>query len=225
MTYLTDSRQREEQYIQSILFYLRSPGLAAIIVCDNSGFDYSENASLRDAVSTSGKEVEFLHFSAPDEGIREKGKGYGEGLLMAYVLRESKLLQRSADSFFKVTGRLTVLNLDTIAQKVRPGETYFDAVGLNPFKNRKKVDTRFYYCNKTVFEAVLMNAFGAVDDLQGCYLEHVYYRALKEHGIGFRRFVPPPVFDGISGSTGLPYSTGAFKRLIKKILRYLSFWR
>ncbi len=150
MTVLTDPLVRERQYVDSILYYLRSPVLSAIIVCDNSGFDFSTNAKLVEVAAESGKRTEFLYFISDKDRIAERGKGYGEGEILAHVFRESRLLADAEASFFKVTGRLLVLNLDTIARKVRSGETYFQRVGLNPFVNQKKVDTRFYYCNKKI---------------------------------------------------------------------------
>jgi hypothetical protein len=222
MTVLTDPLVRERQYVDSILYYLRSPALSAIIVCDNSGFDFSTNGDLVEAVAGSGKRIEFLYFMSDKDRIAERGKGYGEGEILAHVFRESRLLEESGASFFKVTGRLFVLNLDTIARKVRSGKTYFQRVGLNPFVNQKKVDTRFYYCNKKLFEACLMPVFTAVNDREGHYLEHAYYGVLKMQGIRYSGFGIPPLFRGVSGSTGESYSLGPAKRIAEKILNYLS---
>jgi hypothetical protein len=222
MTVLSDPAIRERQYVDSILYYLRSPYLAAVIVCDNSGFDFSGNDRLKAALSESTKRAEFLRFTAETRDIVMKGKGYGEGQILAHVFRESRLLRDSGSSVFKVTGRLLVLNFDTIAQKVKPGKTYFQRVGRNPFVNLKKVDTRFYYCNKEIFEDWLMTAFHAVNDREGHYLEHAYYQILKEQHISYSGFGIPPLFSGISGSTGLSYSIGPVKRVAEKLINYLS---
>jgi hypothetical protein len=222
MTVLTDPAIREQQYVDSILYYLRSPYMGAVIVCDNSGFDFSLNRRLTEALAASGKRAEFLHFRAETDKIEEKGKGYGEGQILAHVFRESRLLRDSESSVFKVTGRLLVLNFDTIAQKVKPDKTYFQRVGRNPFVNLKKVDTRFYYCNKEIFEAWLMTAFRSVNDREGHYLEHTYYQVLKERHIRYSGFGIPPLFSGVSGSTGLSYAIGPVKRVAEKLINYLS---
>jgi hypothetical protein len=222
MTVLTDPMEREQQYVESVLYYLRSPYLGAIIVCDNSGFDFSFNPQLMDAVAASGKQCECLAFVADEEKIMQKGKGYGEGLILEYVFRTSRLLDGSGPSILKVTGRLLVLNFDAIVRKVGDGKTYFQPVGINPFMNRKKVDTRFYYVNKDLFRTWLIDAYKEVDDKAGRYLEHAYYKVLRERSIPYSAFGIPPLFKGISGSTGLSYSIGPVKRILEKILSYLS---
>src|SRR5579864_4618510 len=110
MTILVDPAVREQQYLDSILYYLKSPHLAAIVVCDNSGFDFSADSRLTEAAAQSGKQIEFLRFSGDKKEIAAKGKGYGEGQMMAYIFAESRLLKEAGASFFKVTGRLLVLN-------------------------------------------------------------------------------------------------------------------
>jgi hypothetical protein len=222
MTVLTDPQERQQQYVESILFYLNSPMLGAIIVCDNSGVDFSAEQRLTRAVAASGKSCEFLAFVADKQLIRQKGKGYGEGLMMEYVFGNSRLLQEAGPSVLKVTGRLCVLNFDSIVSRIGTGKTYFHRVGLNPFQNRKKVDTRFYCVNRETFSTRLMNAYKTVDDKAGRYLEHAYYEALRTGSVPYSGFGIPPLFTGISGSTGQSYSIGPVKQVIGKLLNYLS---
>lgn len=221
MTVLTDPRERERQCVDSILYYLRSPYLGSVIVCDNSGFDFSSDQRLRDAAAAAEKECEFLAFAADSAPIIAKGKGYGEGLMMEYVFRNSRLLERSGPSVFKVTGRLFVLNFDNLARRVGAGKTYFHPVGRNPFVNLRKVDTRFYYVNRAVFSGSLLGAYKKVDDKAGYYLEHAYYEALRAGSVPYSGFGDPPLFSGISGSTGLSYAIGPVKRVLERILNYL----
>ena len=47
LTALTDPGVREGQYVDSILFYIRSKAIRNIVVCDNSGFNYASNVKLR----------------------------------------------------------------------------------------------------------------------------------------------------------------------------------
>lgn len=222
MTVLTDPLEREWQYIESFLYYLKSSYLDKLIICDNSGFDYSANRQLMEAIRASGKHVEFLRFVADKEKIREKGKGYGEGLMMEHVFRTSRLLESSAASVLKVTGRLIVLNFDRIARRVKPGKTYFQRAGRNPLVNERRVDTRFYYINKEVFRSRLLETYKNVDDKNGRYLEHTYYRVLKDQRVSYSGFGIPPLFSGISGSTGLSYSIGPVKQLWDKLFNYLA---
>lgn len=221
LTILVDPAVREQQYIDSILYYLKSPYLAAIVVCDNSGFDFSANSWLMEAATRSGKQIEVLCYEGEKKQIAAKGKGYGEGQMMAHIFNESRLIKSAGPSFFKVTGRLLVLNFDAIAQRVRPGKTYFQRVGRNPFVNVEKVDTRFYYCNTELFGSCLVDAYKVVNDNEGRYLEHAYYRALRSGQTTYGGFGVPPLFAGISGSTGLSYSIGPIKRIAEVIINYL----
>lgn len=222
MTVLTDPSTRIRQCVDSILYYLRSPWLGALIVCDNSGFDFMATEGLSAAVAASGKRTEFLRFSGDRDKIVEKGKGFGEGQMLEYILRESLLLKEVTGSFFKVTGRLVVENFDTIAGRVKPGKTYFQGVGRNPFVRERKVDTRFYYCNRALFENTLLSTYRQVDDRNGRYLEHEYYRSLRENRTVYSGFGIPPLFSGISGSTGLSYSIGRFKRIYDRWLNFVT---
>ena len=132
LTVVMDAGLREQQYTDSILFYIGSAAIKKIVVCDNSGFDYSKVERLSAGAKQHGKEIEFLSFQGDKDKIKQQGKGYGEGEIMAYTLKNSRLLGEGSD-FFKVTGRVIVLNIDRIASKVVPGEACFQKVTMNPF--------------------------------------------------------------------------------------------
>jgi len=219
LTVLTDPDLREKQYVDSILFYIGSAVIKKIVVCDNSGFDYSRIERLSALAKQHGKEIEFLSFQGDKDKIKLKGKGYGEGEIMEYTLRNSRLLGRVED-FFKVTGRVIVPNIDRIASKVVPGEVCFQRVTMNPFGtlHKCKVDTRLYFCSYAFFEQNLLNAYKTVDDEGGRYLEHAYYDSLKAHRARWRGFKVFPRYSGISGSTGLSYSKPLWKWWIQKIV-------
>src|SRR5262249_46354525 len=179
LTVVTDPGLREQQYIDSILFYIGSAGTKKIVVCDNSGFDYSKIERLPAQAKQHGKEIEFLSFQGDKDKIKQRGKGYGEGEIMEYTFRNSRLLGKESD-FFKVTGRVLVLNIDRIVSKVIPGEVCFQKVTMNPFStlHKFKVDTRLYYCSRAFFERNLLDAYKTVDDNGGRYLENAYFDRL-----------------------------------------------
>ena len=53
----------------------------------------------------------------------EQGKGYGEGEIIEYALKNSAFLH-SEREFIKLTGRITIENLDAIIRKMQPGKMY-----------------------------------------------------------------------------------------------------
>ncbi|RFM35846.1 hypothetical protein [Chitinophaga silvisoli] len=217
-TVLTDPEVRRQQYIESVLFYLGKPGISAIVICDNSGFDYGEVPEIIDHAALYKKKIETLSFKADSIRILHQGKGYGEGMIMNYVFDKSVLL-REYSSFFKITGRVKVLNFTHIHHLIRPGNIYFEAIGNNPFKKQQLVDTRFYYCTREVFEKVLINQYVEVDDNAGRYLEHVYCDALTAYHVHHQPFGRVPVWEGVSGSTGQTLKADSRK---KKALRCLN---
>ncbi|MDI3320262.1 hypothetical protein [Pinibacter soli] len=215
-TVLTDAKKRLEQYVESIKFYLSSTQIKNIIICDNSGFDYSSRQDLATLARENDKRLECYSFHGDKDNIFKKGKGYGEGEMLKYLFSESKLLNQQA-SFCKVTGRLVVNNIDQVLKAIKKDQNYFQIIGLNPFKKRDKIDTRFYHCKTKTFVDYLINEYPKVDDNSGVYLEHLYYNALTLHRRLFRNFKTIPDFEGVSGSTGLPYKRTKFKLFIQKL--------
>lgn len=218
MTVVVDPKIRLQQYIDSIHFYMDSKAIQKIIVCDNSGFDYTSISALQEHADQSDKAIEFLHFQGTLDKIQEFGKGFGEGEIMTFVFKHSSLIREQESAFIKVTGRLKILNIDAVLAKMNDDFNYFQPVNLNPFVNLKKVDTRFYQCKKVTFNAFLESAYCDVHDREGVFLEHVYYQQLLSNSIKFENFVVLPNFLGISGSTGIVYEMSASSFRIRQYL-------
>lgn len=219
LTVLVDPKIRLKQYIDSIVFYLNSSKIDKIIVCDNSGFDYSGIKKIVELSAISNKKIEFLNFYGTVSKIQESGKGYGEGEIISFVFKNSEIFTQQGDkAFLKVTGRLKIINIDEILNHLKPNVNYFNAVNLNPFVNLKKVDTRFYQCTKDTFKCFFEDSYKNVNDKKGFFLEHVYYSNLFENNIEFKNFKILPRFSGISGSTGITYNTSKISFSIRQFL-------
>jgi len=183
---------------------LNSKSIKDIIVCDNSNFDYSK--CIGSEVIPDSKSIEFLCFLGDKDQISTKGKGYGEGEIVAYALKNSKLIQKGTKSFCKVTGRILLMNIDSILKSVNEDTNYFQRIGMSPFNHLEKVDTKFYHCTIDTFLTCLVNANKMVNDYEGYYLEHVYFHQLKTKKVFYRTFKILPYFIGVSGSTGISYT-------------------
>jgi hypothetical protein len=227
LTVLTDPLVRSRQYIDSILFYLECKAVDSIIICDNSNYDYSKHKEL--FKNTSNKKIELLRFIGDKNKILERGKGYGEGEIMAYIFAKSKLINNECVDFYKITGRIFLFNINSIIKSTNPLRNHFQPLGLNPYVNLKKVDTRFYHCTNETFLQYLKNASESVNDKVGYYLEHAYYDSLKNHNVQYESFNVLPHFGGISGSTGETYSISEFKWFFLKniyiITKKLGLWK
>ncbi|MFA9186501.1 hypothetical protein [Flavobacterium magnesitis] len=222
LTVLVDAGVRLKQYVDSVLFYLQSKKIDKIIICDNSLFDYSEIKVINDQALLNGKKIEFLNFEGDIKKIQEFGKGYGEGEIVQYVFKNSKLIREDEDCFLKVTGRLKLSNVDSILNYFKPKCNYFQPAILNPFTKSFKVDTRFYQLSKETFISFFMDSYKLVNDKDSFFLEHVYFRKLKEEKVKYKPFNQLPFFVGISGSTGISYE---FSKLsfIKKTIFFKMF--
>ncbi|EOR94022.1 hypothetical protein ADIARSV_2856 [Arcticibacter svalbardensis MN12-7] len=213
-TVLTDPSLRQQQYVDSIRWYLSVRTIDSIIVCDNSGFDYSLILELQDMADRNGKNIEFLNFRGDVERISTLGKGYGEGEIMRYLFSESRLLSYH-ESFYKVTGRVKVLNLERLVDNVKHDDICFQQIRINPFSNTDLIDTRLYYCSKPIFSTILLNEFEKVNDEKSYYLENAYTDALRLAGIKYRNFKILPRFEGFSGSHGGTLKLSAINYMIK----------
>jgi hypothetical protein len=216
-TVLIDPDIRREQYMSSIEFFIKESVFRKIIVCDNSQFVYP--ASLQELAKMHQKEIELLSFKGDSELTRLRGKGYGEGEIMNYIFNNSNLL-RSVDAFFKVTGRMTVKNVNAIIRFVKNKPCYFMSIPLRPRFMKPDVqkycvDTRFYYAKKAFFSEVLINAYNKVNDAAAHYLEHAYYDSIKQSSITPGNFIPVPEIIGVAASQGTVCKE---RSLIKKLV-------
>lgn len=225
LTVLIDPEVRLKQYIDSVLFYLQSKRINKIIMCDNSLFDYSQIKVINDQAVLSGKKIEFLNFEGDLNKIQEFGKGYGEGEILQYVFKNSILIREDEYCFLKVTGRLKLSNVDSILNYFQPEENYFQPAILNLFAKSFKVDTRFYQLSKATFISFFMDSYKLVNDKNGFFLEHVYFKKLNEKKVKYKPFNQLPFFIGISGSTGITYEFSKLSFLKKtiffKIFRFI----
>lgn len=200
LTLLTDPQIRLEQYIESVLFYIKSGEFSEIVICDNSGFNYDSIDRIKIEAIRRNIRIEPLSFSGDKDRIKSQGKGYGEGEILAHIFKYSQLME-GASSFVKITGRVKVLNIKSVLKSTMQGKNYFLKIGLNPFRNRKMVDTRFYYCLKEDFTNNLIESYNMVNDFTGYYLERSYYDKLQT-SMKYNGFLILPRFIGVSGSHG-----------------------
>lgn len=222
LTKITDPKEREKQYINSILFYLNETNINKIVICDNSGFEYSY-LKLGIIAQQQNKKIELLSFKGDAYSIEKLGKGYGEGEIMKFILKNSRLL-KDKDFFFKVTGRIIIKNINQIIKSINPSLNYFQTIREVLLFSASKVDTRFYFCNKHIFNENLLDIYYFINDLEGYYLEHIYYRALERNKIQYNNFKFYPNYVGISGSSGMSYNESLIKRIIKQLIsRFFSF--
>jgi hypothetical protein len=228
-TSLVDPEKREMQYMDSISFFIRESPLEKIIVCDNSGYTYPE--SLYNLAKLYNKELELLSFLGNNELVVQRGKGYGEGEIMKYVLSNSAFIKQ-VEGFLKVTGRLKLVNSAKLLQRCNHWENYFMPVSLLrprfmvPKPARCCVDVRVYYTTNDFFRNVLLTAYMEVRDNNVYFLEHAYHDAMARSSVKVKCFSTPPEITGMSGSNGWLFKERSFlKKLLIKFVFLLGYIR
>lgn len=228
-TVLSDPGEREKQYLDSLLFFITETLFEKIIVCDNSGFTYP--SSLIELAAGHHKRLELLSFNGNKELVAKQGKGYGEGEVMSYVLRHSTLIKQ-VQGFFKITGRLKLVNSDKLLSRCNVNQNYFMPVSLLrprfmvPKAARVCVDIRTYYVTTGFFVKVLLDAYKEVSDDNIYFLEHAYHDAIATSGVNVQCFPVAPEIAGISGSNGWTLKErGYFKKILIRFVALLGYVR
>ncbi len=199
--------ERKEAYLNTVLWAIASTPFQRIVFCENSGFEL-DCSYLRSSATESNKEFEYLAFTGNKKKAIEQGKGYGEGEIISYALENSELIKKS-DMFCKITGRVTIQNIERCIKGKR---NYFMHV-----EGEKKIDTRFYCIRIDDYNSFLRHAYIDVNDKNGKYLEHVFYEKIKSSGFKYRSFYALPWIKGISGSTGMHYDSNRTEKSRKRV--------
>ena len=82
---LKDSTVRLRQYINCIEFYILNSCFDIIIFGENSAYFYNDKI-LKEMAFSKRKEFEWLSFLGDQDMVLKRGKGYGEGEIIKYVL-------------------------------------------------------------------------------------------------------------------------------------------
>lgn len=208
---------RRKQYLDAIKFYINCTKIVNIIFCDSSEEKMPEEIQL--IAEEVNKKVEWLSFNGNTEKVLEKGKGYGEGKILQYVIKKSSIL-KSCEYIFKVTGRLKILNINYILRVLRYGNNYFNSYDD---KGKSFVDTRFFVVKISDYQNKLYTAHQNVMDNSGIYYEHCIAEEIINNSLNYHVFPIALNIEGYSGSTGLKYYTHSKDIFIKTIGLYFRY--
>ena len=241
-TVLTDTQGRLQQYISSIEFAVDNyKTISTIIFCDNTNYNFDYTPIISYA-KKKGKVLEVLLFEGNKNEIERKGKGYGEGEIINYILNNS-LYIHNYTSFYKLTGRLFVKNFDEV-ERTSKKDICFITYHQELTRTKDLVSTVFYKVNIIFYKKYLLNSYQNVNDIEGKYLEMVFFENLKnQQEVEITSFKTMPIISGISGSTSLPYDLSKLNiikeyifnnlgiydlrksRLTKKFLKFITVFR
>lgn len=186
------------------------------VICDGSGFDFSP--FLRKQFPN--LIIESINFMNDGELIKKHGKGYGEGEIISYALKNSVFLQE-ADCFAKCTAKLWVENFSTC---IRQWEGPFACKGFfaNVFSFGKTfleyIDTRFYLSEKNFYLNNFANAYQDLGVDDGSSIEEEFLKILHDLNLKHYMFNAPPIISGVGGGSGKYYNTSPVRQ-IKEVIR------
>lgn len=196
---LCNARQRLEQYIDSLKYYIQDTNIKKIVFCDNSNYDFDKK-EIFSLAKKYGKSVEIIQFNGNKYEIAKCGKGYGEGEIIKYALENSDLLL-NADYFIKITGRLKVKNIDEIKEDLDYEKMYFN----KSMYVYQAIDTIFYCLPKKEYVKWFISSYTEVCDKKDIFLEKIFDEIVSDNHLTFYNIPRYPVIDGISGTGGVPY--------------------
>lgn len=188
-----------------------------VVICDGSGFDF---ADYQDEINALFNEVEILSFLNSEKEVALKGKGFGEGEIVEYALKNSAILS-GYQHFAKLTGKLWVENLMEIINSYNNFAAFLPT--LARYDNPICIDTRFYITSKKFYFENLINVHNRVEDLNRIHLEDVFFSTFKNNNFKVDEIVMnkyPEIF-GCSGSTGKLYKPKRVELLKKSIKLYI----
>lgn len=213
---LSDAKERTLLALKSVQEWLRiDPGLR-IVLCDGSGFDFSELVAERFPQA----DIECLPFHNDAKLVRRFGRGYGEGEIVRHAINHSRLIAH-AGCFAKCTSKLWVENFAECLKHWN-GDMGFKGVFLDVFSPRKKttfayIDTRFYLVSCESYRRYFENAHLNIRTDQGHGLEECFRDVVRERTLSNILLTIPPVIAGVGGGTGMSYRNSLKRRLKEKL--------
>lgn len=200
-TMLQDPTVRAKQYKHALDYYLRETNLP-IVFCENTMYDMS--SAYKDYME-SGR-LELLSFDG-NHYDKQRGKGYGEALIMKYALDHSAIINNSK-YVIKITGRLIVTDIKRISSSPL---YYLNNLFRSNIKD-KFISTYLFIARPWVIRLFLTRYQEMIweDSPTNDLIEHHWYRALTKDlllkNTIYLPFLRIPGVVGVSGTTGELYS-------------------
>ena len=213
-TVLQDKDVRLAQYKRALDYYLKTAENKIVFV-ENTGYDISDE--YQEYIRKGRLEVLAFNGNSYDTRL---GKGYGEALIIAYGLRNSKLLS-SASDVVKITGRLIIRNINQLLDKSRTGHLYCNLVKAS---SRKQTSYSIFFCApKRFFTEYFLVDIALINDEKLYYFEHYLNdccKKWKKDGNIWKEYWLPILIYGQSGTSGTEYKT-SYLMYAKQYARYI----
>lgn len=215
-TSLQDSRIREEQYFNAINFYLQETTLN-IVFCENSNkISFAKHFK---SYQDTGR-YEYITFDG-NSFDKNKGKGYGEALIIKYALNNAKLINKES-ILIKITGRLIFKNINSLINEISLKKNYYTVASNCSARNNQMCNSFLIIAPVRFYNNFFLKDLNLINDTENIFFEHILYQNIIKwinEGNIYHEFYHFINTTGISGSTGLPYPRTTFKRRLKSLIK------
>jgi hypothetical protein len=218
---LSDATERLNQYCEVIRKFISESPFDRIVFAENTNHPFDTQMFIQLA-DNHGKKFEFIRcvLNETEKGImRKKGKSYGEGKLISYAVKNSRLIAE-VDVIYKITGRVFLNNGASILKSKHKVK--------NEFISKNKIgwsNTEFFKINKQDFIKYFYGVEDFADDYAERSIERVYYRILRENKVDVKAFRAYPVLHGrVASTVSRFYDKTKLQLAICEILSYIGYY-
>lgn len=201
---------RLQEYDTSISKFITKTQFNPIVFIENSGYPFDEGR-YQELAEKNRKSFEFLRGSLQKEEVKNRGKGYGDALLVHEALQKSKLLS-DVEFFYKMTGRIFLLNSDAIIKscyKHRNEFISYDGMGW--------VMTWLFKMNRKDYDRIMEDVYLECDEPAVRDMEICYWLRLYQSDVDVSCFETYPLIEGNMGKTGTPYTKSRLDYTLRNI--------
>ena len=211
----SDPAVRENDYYDAIIRWLRLN--IPLVFCENSNYDSEKIKSI------SNPNFEYLRYEE-DEDLSQKGKGWGEYLIMKYAHEHSQIIKKTS-FVIKITGRLYIRNFRKILASAEQQD--FDVMA--PLENNLKwTDSRMIIYYRGFFDRYFTPYASQINDSSGLPFERALAFAIHALLADNKKWEMPPCYPKYQGYSGthnkrytLFYKWSVLKWIRFPLLKYL----
>lgn len=212
---------RKSQYVEAVSYYL-STTVFPIVFVENTGYDIS---CLYEK-EIQAERLEVIVYKGNDFD-RNRGKGYGEGLIIRNAFEKSKLLCEKC-TVIKISGRHIVKNTKSIWRILNRLHIshHFVACDINP--KVKKANSDMFVASTDFFYFLTIRGGYAerINEEHGVWFEHILYDSIIDYCKHQGEFIylPLPLNQvGVSGSTGAQFTKPSKRLYLKHIIKFVLY--
>lgn len=143
--------KRITQYERAIRYYIQESPFQTIVFCDNSDFHHVFIEEMSHLAREKGKIFEYITYDG-NKKSSVYGYGYSECELIDYAWENSGYL-RTSSSWYKISGRYILRDVERLIDVTRNLEFYFHKQGI--FDSWFTVSTSFFLMSNNLYESHL----------------------------------------------------------------------